>query len=195
MPPPQEPFVPNRDLPGPRLEKGSSLLEATTSLAEGRRSVWLLAESPCPLELPHGAKLCRQGSVPPPSAPRHTGWLVDLVVASDSFCATELQSDLRQVTRPPRVQHSDRHPQDAGAISRVTWLGPVQTSSPRISSRHILPWAHHSPRLQREHAGLERPVGQTHPHKAHEERSRNSDCADVRLNVGHLRFRSTSSRL
>lgn len=38
MPPPQEPFVPNRDLPGPRLEKGSSLLEATTSLAEGRRS-------------------------------------------------------------------------------------------------------------------------------------------------------------
>lgn len=70
MPPPQEPFVPNRDLPGPRLEKGSSLLEATTSLAEGRRSVWLLAEPPCLLELPHGAKLCRQGSVPPTLCPQ-----------------------------------------------------------------------------------------------------------------------------
>ena len=58
MPPPQEPSVPNRDLPGPRLEKGSSLLEAATSLAEGRRSMWLLVESPCVLELPHGAKPC-----------------------------------------------------------------------------------------------------------------------------------------
>ena len=93
----------------PSRRKGSSLQEAMSSLVKERMSTRFLVESLCLLETPQGVKLCSKRTskasrlrAPCPLAPWHTGCLVDRVVPHP-FCATELQSDLRQVPRPPSL--------------------------------------------------------------------------------------------
>lgn len=141
-PPPRKHVYQTGTCWAPSRRKGSSLREAVSSLVKERMSTRFLVESPCLLEIPQGVKLCSNRtskasrlSGPPPSAPWHTGCLVDLVVASHPFCATELQGDLRQDPRPPSLslgahlenRASGRSPQNRACQCGlpITWLGPV----------------------------------------------------------------------